>query len=106
MEERQRVRVLIFHFFERGFTAAQACKEIRANDGRYRISASNVYYWYKRFRSGNHSVVDEMRPGRPTIYDTKLAAKQMLDAQQGSCNACWLFAVNCTSTPAQNGSGT
>ncbi|KIH65123.1 hypothetical protein ANCDUO_04557 [Ancylostoma duodenale] len=79
MEERQRVRVLVFHYFERGFTAAQACKEIKADDGRYQISVSNVYYWYKRFRFGNHSLLDKERSGKPSIYDTKLATKEMLD---------------------------
>ncbi|KIH63693.1 hypothetical protein ANCDUO_06008 [Ancylostoma duodenale] len=91
MEERERVRVRILHYFKKGFTAAQACKEIKAKDGRYQILVSNVYYHNKRFRSGNYSLVDKLRSGRPSIYDTKLAAKEILDnptdVEQESCNA-------------------
>ncbi|EPB71878.1 transposase [Ancylostoma ceylanicum] len=82
MAKRQHVRVLVLHYFERGFTAAQACKEINAKEGKGQISVSNVYYWYKKFRSGNHSLLDRKRSGRPSIYDTKLAAKEVLKNPQ------------------------
>ncbi|EYC24084.1 hypothetical protein Y032_0014g2311 [Ancylostoma ceylanicum] len=38
MAKRQHVRVLVLHYFERGLTAAQACKEDNAEGGKDQIS--------------------------------------------------------------------
>ena len=63
------VRYAILFKFESGATAAQAAREINYVYGEGSTSESTCDRWYRRFRSGDKSLKDEARPGRPMEVD-------------------------------------
>lgn len=77
MADRKGARIVIFHYFERGFTVAQTVKEIRTKDGHYQASTSTVSRWFKKFRLGDHSLEDKPRSGRPPTHNAMLTVKRL-----------------------------
>ena len=63
------VRHVILFKFESGATEAQAAREINYVYGEGSTSESTCDRWYRRFRSGDKSLKDEARPGRPMEVD-------------------------------------
>jgi histone-lysine N-methyltransferase SETMAR len=77
MEEYE-VRVLLRHYCKQNYKAAAAAKKCDV-EGAGAVNKRTAQRWFKRFASGNLSLEDEQRPGRPRIWDseaTKEAAGQ------------------------------
>lgn len=62
-------RHILLFYFRRGKTAAEALRQIYDVYGEDAISRTSCKYWYRRFRSGDFSVDDAPRSGRPQITD-------------------------------------
>ncbi|CAG2182365.1 unnamed protein product, partial [Oppiella nova] len=60
--------------FQRGVPAVQAFKVLKTLYGSI-ISQRTLQKWYKRFKSGNLSVEDDSRSGRPKQTDLRVANK-------------------------------
>ncbi|CAG2181732.1 unnamed protein product, partial [Oppiella nova] len=61
--------------FQRGVPAGQAFKIVKTLYGSI-ISRSTLHKWYQRFKSGNLSVEDDSRSGRPKQTDLRVANKE------------------------------
>lgn len=62
-------RHILLLCFREGKTTMEARQRICDLYGEDSISKSRCYYWYTRFRSGDFSVNDSPRSGRPTVAD-------------------------------------
>ncbi|VDO92645.1 unnamed protein product [Heligmosomoides polygyrus] len=60
------IRHELLYEFESGHSAAEACRSLCRVFGSEALSVRSVYSWFERFRSGNRSLEDEPRSGRPT----------------------------------------
>jgi histone-lysine N-methyltransferase SETMAR len=63
------IRVLLLHYWKKGFKAVTAASEIRSTEGTSAVSARTAQRWFKRFRDGDTSLEDEPRSGRPSVVD-------------------------------------
>jgi len=59
------IRAIIFYEFYRGSSTRQATKNINITLGEGTVSQSTVSRWYRRFASGDRSLEDKERSGRP-----------------------------------------
>jgi transposase len=66
--EKYEVRVLLRHYWEQNYKAAVAAKKCDV-EGEGALNERTAQRWFKRFASGNLSLEDEQRPGRPRIWD-------------------------------------
>jgi transposase len=76
--EKYEVRVLLRHYWKQNYKAAAAAKNSDV-EGEGAVNECTAQRWFKRFASGNLSLEDEQRPGRPRIWHseaTKEAAGQ------------------------------
>jgi transposase len=62
--EKYEVRVLLRHFWKQNYKAMAAAKKLCVVEGEGAVNERTVQRWFKRFASGNLSLVDEQRPGR------------------------------------------
>jgi transposase len=77
--EKYAVWVLLGHYWKQDYKAAAAAKKICDVEGEGAVNERTAQRWFKRFASGNLSLEDEQRLGRPRIWDseaTKEAAEQ------------------------------
>jgi histone-lysine N-methyltransferase SETMAR len=65
------IRHIIYHEYSRGTTAAQAARNINAVYGEGSITEQTCRTWYNRFRSGDITLGDQPRPGRPSELDNQ-----------------------------------
>jgi transposase len=76
--EMYEVRALLRHYWKQNYKAAAAATKSDVG-GKGAVNERTAQRWFKRFASGNLSLEDEQRPGRPRIWDreaTKEAAEQ------------------------------
>ena len=64
-------RVLIRHCWKRQLSTRDAAKEICDAEGEGTVHYTTVSWWYKRFDSGDLSVEDQPRSGRPSTLDNE-----------------------------------
>lgn len=69
--EQSQIRLLIRYCFKRKLSTRAAVKEICDTEGEGTVSQSNVCRWYKRFKSGDLTLDDEPRSGRPTMFGSE-----------------------------------
>jgi hypothetical protein len=74
------VRVLLRHYGKQNYKTAAAAKEICVVEGEGAVNERTAQRWFKRFVSGNLSLEDEQRPGRPWIWDSE-ATKEAAEEQ-------------------------
>jgi [histone H3]-lysine36 N-dimethyltransferase SETMAR len=66
---KEHIRHFLLYEFNKGENATKAVENINKVYGLNSIKIRNAQYFYQKFRSGNFSVEDEARPGRPTTLD-------------------------------------
>jgi transposase len=80
--KKYKVRVLLRRYGKQNYKAAAEAKKCDI-EGEGTVNERTAQQWFKRFASGNLSLEDEQRPGRPQIWDseaTKEAAEQQPSA--------------------------
>ena len=82
-EEKLVCRVLLRHYWKKGLNAAAAAKEICAVEGEGTVHPSTARKWFQRFRSGNTSLDDKPKSGRPVTTDIDA----LLNAVEGNLRA-------------------
>jgi transposase len=65
--EKYEVRVLLRHCWKQNYKAVAAAKNICDVEGEGAVNERMGQRWFKRFASGNLSLEDEQRKGRPRI---------------------------------------
>ena len=69
------LRGLLLYDFKSGISAAESSRRIKNAFGDGVMSERSAQEWFKRFRSGDESVTDHERSGRPsTVDDDKMVA--------------------------------
>lgn len=69
MEEKLVIRGLLRFFFKKGVSAVTAAKEICSVEGENSVTERTAQFWFQRFRSGDLSLQDKPRTGRPISTD-------------------------------------
>ena len=80
-EEKLVCRVLLRHYWKKGLNAA--AKEICAVEGEGTVHPSTARKWFQRFRSGDTSLDDKPKSGRPVTTDIDA----LLNAVEGNPGA-------------------
>ena len=62
-------RHILLFYFRRGKNAAQAAKKLRDVYREEALEDGQCRNWFHKFRSGDFSLKDEQRPGRPNEVD-------------------------------------
>jgi len=62
-------RHILLFYFRKGKNAAQAAKKLRDVYGEEALKERQCRYWFEKFRSGDFSLKDEQRTGRPMKAD-------------------------------------
>jgi len=68
-DEKIAVRVLLRHYWKKGFSSRAATKEICDVEGEDYVSKSAAGRWFKRFQDGDIDLEDKPRSGRPPEID-------------------------------------
>ncbi|PIC48334.1 hypothetical protein B9Z55_007346 [Caenorhabditis nigoni] len=68
-DQKFRLRAFLWHEFKEGKTAAEAHRSLPPVFGENALSKSQCRRWFHRFRSGEESLEDDERSGRPEIID-------------------------------------
>lgn len=68
-EEKFVIRGLLRHYWKKGFSAKASAEEICAVEGESVVHRNTAAFWFRRFNSGNTSLEDEPRSGRPSVVD-------------------------------------
>lgn len=63
------IRILLLHYWKKGFSARAAAVQICEVEGDKFVSKSAAIKWFKKFKSGNTDLNDEPRSGRPLTVD-------------------------------------
>jgi hypothetical protein len=77
--EKYKVWVLFGHYWKQNYKAVAAAKKICDVEGEGALNEHMAQWWFNQFASGNLSLEDEQRLGRPRISSsevTKQAAEQ------------------------------
>ena len=69
LNSKEHIRVCLLYEFKLGHTPAEATRNICQAIGPGTINHSTVTRWWKRFSSGDESLKDEPRSGRPTTFN-------------------------------------
>ena len=64
----EHIRHVMLYEFKKGLKPATATKNIQEIYGPNAISSSKCKRWFQKFRSGNYSLKDKDRPGRPAGF--------------------------------------
>lgn len=68
-EDKIVIRGLLRHYWRKGLSAKAAAEEICAVEGEGLVHRNTAALWFKRFKSGDTSLQDEPRSGRPSVVD-------------------------------------
>lgn len=79
MDQKMLYRACALYEFDQGHSAAEAGRNIRNTYGSDAISDSSCRRWFARFKSGDRTLEDREREGRPEIVDRRLL-KEAVDA--------------------------
>lgn len=75
MEEKIAIRGLIRFFWKKGLSARATAAEICDVEGKGTIGHATVSIWFKRFDSGDMSLKDKLRSGRPQMLEPEVLCK-------------------------------
>lgn len=64
------IRSVLLYEFKKGTSGAETFRSVTAVFGEACISERQCRWWFERFRSGNLSLADEPRSGRPSDFDS------------------------------------
>lgn len=64
----QHLRHCMLLFFDEGWTATKTTKKLTELYGA-KLTPNRCQFWFRRFKSGDRSLVDEPRSGRPSKFD-------------------------------------
>jgi len=62
-------RHILFYYFRKGKNAEQVAKKLRDVYGDEALKGRQCQNWFRKFRSGDFSLKDEPRSGRPNEVD-------------------------------------
>jgi histone-lysine N-methyltransferase SETMAR len=82
-------RSVLLFLYRAKYTAKDAAKwinDVDGGSGRGTVSQSQAYWWFDRFRSGDDSIDDRSRSGRPRELDLK-ELEEALDAVDGRASS-------------------
>ena len=65
---KEHIRHCLLFEFDKGSTAALACRNIRQVYGEDAIDESTCRRWFRKFRNGDRSCQDQPRSGRPSAF--------------------------------------
>ena len=68
--EKIHLRHCILYEFHQGKNAPQTASSICSGYGEFIVKARLCQRWFARFRTGNFSIEDQERPGRPRVMET------------------------------------
>jgi [histone H3]-lysine36 N-dimethyltransferase SETMAR len=74
----EHIRHLMLFYYKMGCNATQTSKKICGVYGKI-LKVNKCQRWFRRFSSGNFSLVDDPRSGRPNEFDTELL-KSLVDS--------------------------
>jgi histone-lysine N-methyltransferase SETMAR len=77
------IRIILRHYFKKGFSAAKAAREICDVEGEDSMPERTAQRWYQRFKAGDMSLEDKPRSGRPSIVDQE-ELRAAIEANPGS----------------------
>jgi len=67
--KKEHFRHILLFYFRKGMNAAQAAKKLRDVYGDEALKERQCRNWFDKFRSGDFSIKDDQRSGRPTEVD-------------------------------------
>ena len=68
----EHIRHIMLYEFKKGNNATAATKNIRDVYGEEALNTRKCQRWFQKFRSGDYSLTDEARSGRPIEFDDEL----------------------------------
>ena len=82
------IRVLLKFFWKKGLSARAAAREICSEEGEGSVSNPTASAWFKKFNTGDTSIEDQPRSGRPPTLDSEVL-RQSVEANPapGDCQA-------------------
>ena len=80
--ENEHFRHILLFYFRKGKNTAQAAKKLRDVDGEETLKERQCRNWFDKFRSGDFSLKNEPRSGRPNEVDDD----QIKAIIESSCN--------------------
>ena len=66
------IRVLLKFFWKKGLSARAAAREICSVEGEGSVSNPTASAWFKKFNTGDTSIEDQPRSGRPSTLDSEV----------------------------------
>lgn len=92
--EREHLLHCLLYEYDMGHTAAEAYRNLTQAMGQDSISRSTCYKWFDKFKTGDRSLRDEERSGRPQIFDeSKLRA--LIEADPRLTTRCLAAQLGC-----------
>ena len=70
VSEKMQIRTVLVYEFRKGTTAAETFRSICQVFGEGVISKRLCEQWFQKFSSGDYSLNDQPRSGRPSVVDT------------------------------------
>ncbi|KAI1715023.1 histone-lysine N-methyltransferase SETMAR [Ditylenchus destructor] len=74
------IRELLKFEFELGHSAKEAMDNINRAKGAGTVSRTTAYEWFSKFKSGNMTIEDNPRSGRPREVDREAVVNAVKDA--------------------------
>jgi histone-lysine N-methyltransferase SETMAR len=95
------VRHALLYEFELDHSAAEAHRNIVRALGADTVSSSTCQAWFRRFRSGDHSLEDHPRSGRPLEVDLDIL-RQLIEANPHETIRSLALTLGCSYTTVDN----
>ena len=94
------IRVLLRHYWKRGLTTRDACKEICDVEGEGIVAQRTAAKWFKRFNDGDLNLEDKPRSGRPSLLGDDELITALKDNPSSSSRdlAVWCTSHDCPET--------